>query len=205
MVALCAVLAVRRGLGDDVRQRYVGVVRMLLGMVVLLTAMMVCSQVDGPRPLFFMWGVVTSVCLGWWGYRARRRRPPDPFAEMLLSLPTAPAASARTVQPAEVLGAWRFYVDAVASTVTIDLHGDGRYTQVIVGNGGERTECPGGAWTLDGPYVELTSYRSAAQKVTQGVRWFFSQWEKGLVLCAKDDPQGETTLLGLRTAVSPIA
>jgi hypothetical protein len=204
VVVLCAVLAVRRGLGDDVRQRYVGVVRMLLGIVVLLIAMMVCSQADGPRPLFFTWGVVASVCLGWWGYRARRRRPPDPFAEVLLSLPTAPAASARTVEPAEVLGAWRFYVDAAASTVTIDLHGDGRYTQVIVGNGGERTECPGGAWTLDGPFVALTSYRSAAREVIQGVRWFFDEWEKELVLFAKDDPRGETTLLGLRAAAVPI-
>jgi hypothetical protein len=110
-------------------------------------------------------------------------------------VPTEPAGA---VRPEDVLGPWRFYVDAATSTVIIDLHGDGRYTQVIAGNDGERIECPGGGWTLDGPYVELTAYRSAARSVTQGVRWFFGQWDKGLVLVAKDDPQGETVLLGLR-------
>ncbi len=124
---------------------------------------------------------------------------------MLLAMRAASAAAARAVRPEEVLGRWRFYVDAATSTVTLDLHGDGRYAQFIVGNDGERIECPGGAWTLEGPYVELTSYRSAARKVTRDVRWLFGPWEKELVLLANDDPQGEKTLLGLRAAVGPIA
>ena len=81
----------------------------------------------------------------------------------------------------------------------------GAYTQVIVGNGGEQIEWPGGTWTLDGPALKLTSYRSAAGKSTEDVCWFFGQWETELVLLAKDDSQGDTVLLGLRAAVSTIA
>jgi hypothetical protein len=201
---LCALLGVRYGLGDDVGRRYLGIAPMLLGVLVLGLVTVASARQDGPGPAILVPGVAVSVCLVWWGYRVWRSRPRDSLAETLLAMQAAPAPSAAAVRPEEVLGPWRFYVDAAASTVTIDLHGDGRYTQVIVGNRGERTECPGGDWTLDGPYVELTSYRSAARKVARGVRWFFGQWEKGLVLFAKDDPQGERSLLGLRAATSPL-
>jgi hypothetical protein len=117
----------------------------------------------------------------------------------------APAPSARAIRPEEVLGAWRFYVDAAASTVTVTLQNDGRYTQRIAGNGGEEIQCPGGAWELDGPYLKLASYQSAARTSTADVRWSFGQREKGLVLVAKDDPQDQTPLLGLRAAAGAIA
>jgi hypothetical protein len=150
-------------------------------------------------------GIVAAVGLGWWGYRGRRRRFRDPSAELLLAMQAAAAPSARTIRPEEVLGAWRFYVDAAASTVTVNLQNDGRYTQRIAGNGGEEIQCPGGAWELDGSYLKLASYQSAARKSTADVRWSFGQREKGLVLVARDDPQGETTLLGLRAPVGAIA
>ncbi len=197
-IAVCTLLAVRYGCGDDFGQRYVGTAPVLLGMLLLAFVTMWSSSPDGPGLSVLVLGVVVSVCLGWWGCRARRRRPRESSAETLLAMLAAPVPSTTAVRPEEVWGPWRFYVDAAASTVIIDLHGDGRDTQVIVDNAGERIECPGGAWTVDGPYVELTSYRSAARKVTQDARWFFGQWEKGLVLFAKDDPQGGTTLLGLR-------
>ena len=96
-----------------------------------------------------------------------------------------------------MLGRWRFYVDAAAGTVNIDLLPDGRYTQVIAHNCGGQTDGPGGDWTLDGSHLELTSYRSVSH-VTQDVRWFFGQWQYDLVLFAKDDPDAATMLLGLK-------
>ena len=84
------------------------------------------------------------------------------------------------------------------STVTVDLQADGRYRQIIVGNGGERVEGPGGTWTLEGPHLELTSYRSAVRAVTEPVRWLFGEWERELVLFVKDDPASNRTFLSLR-------
>ena len=139
-----------------------------------------------------------SVCLGWWGYRRQRSRPRESPVEMLLAALAAPVPSPRALRPEDVLGPWQFYVDAATSMVIVDLHADGRYTQVIVGNRGEQSDCPGGTWTLEGPQVELTSYRSAVRAVTDRVRWLFGDWQKELVLFAKDDPLGTRMLLGQR-------
>jgi hypothetical protein len=130
---------------------------------------------------------------------ALKRRESRKASRFLATL-VAPAPSARAIRPQDVLGSWWFYVDAATSTVTIDLQADGHYKQVIIGNRGERIDCPGGTWALDGPHVELTSYRSPVRAVTENVRWFFGDWQKDLVLFAKDDPQCETMLLGLRRA-----
>jgi hypothetical protein len=73
-----------------------------------------------------------------------------------------------------------------------------------VGNRGERSDCPGGTWTLDGPHVELSSYRSAVRGVTNCVRWPFGDGLKELVLFAKDDPQGTRVLLGQRLAAPAV-
>jgi hypothetical protein len=177
-----------------------GAVLMIFGVLTLAITTMASCDPDGPGPAVFALEVAASVCLGWLGYKVQRRRVGDSLAEM--PLPT-PVPSARVIRPEDVLGPWRFYIDAVTSTVTVDLQADGRYTQVIVGNCGKPIDCPGGAWTLEGPHLELTSYRSAVRKVTKRVRWFFGDWQKDLVLFAKDDPQGKTMLLGLRyTAVA---
>ena len=103
-----------------------------------------------------------------------------------------------------MLGPWRFYVDAAASTVTIDLRADGRYTQVLVGNRGQQIDGPGGTWTLDGPYMELSAYRSAVRAVTERVRWFFGDWQQDWVLFVKDGLQAETMLLALKHTVGTI-
>jgi len=171
---------------------------MLLGVLALVITTVASCRPSGPSPPVFALGVAASVCLGWWGYKVQCRGPRKSSAEMLLATLVAPAPSTRAIRPEDVLGPWRFYVDAVTSTVSVDLQADGRYTQVIVGNRGERIDCPGGRWTLEGPHVELTAYRSAVRAVTERVRWFFGDWQKDLVLFARDDPQGETMLLGLR-------
>jgi hypothetical protein len=173
---------------------------MLVGAMVLAIATIASSGLNGAGPALLVTGVAVSVGLGWWGYRVQRSAVGEPPAKTLLAMLAAPVPSARAVRPEDVLGPWRFYADAAASTVTVDLGADGRYSQIIVLNRGERIDCPGGTWTLDGPYVELTSYRSALRAVTERVRWFFGDWEQHLVLFAKDDPQGAAMLLCQRGA-----
>ncbi len=177
-------------------RRYPGVAPMLLGGLVLVVTTIASCRPNGPGPALLAFAVAVSVCLGWLGYKVQRRRPRGSPAEMLLATLAAPVPSAQAVQPEDVLGKWQFYVDAATSTVTVDLQPDGRYTQVILGNRGQRIDCPGGTWTLEGPYVELNSYRSAVRVMMDRVRWFFGNWKKDLVLFAKDDPQAEATLLG---------
>jgi hypothetical protein len=171
---------------------------MLLGVLLLLITTIASSDPNGLGTAGFVLGVVASVGLGWWGYRVQRRVPPKSPAELLLATLATPAPSARAIRSEDVVGPWRFYVDAASSTVTVDLRADGRYTQVILGNSGQRIDCPGGTWTLEGPYVELSSYRRAVRAAIERVRWFFGDWQKSLVLFAQDDPQSETMLLGLR-------
>jgi hypothetical protein len=171
---------------------------MLLGVFVLAIITMASCDPDGPGPAGFTLGVTMSVCLGWLGYRVQRRIPQTPSADAFLALLAAPTPSVRAIRPEDVLGPWWFYVDEVTSTVTIDLQADGRYTQAIVGNRGGPIDCPGGTWTLDSAYLELSSYRSAARAFTERARWFFGDGEKDFVLFVKDDPQSRTILLSLR-------
>jgi hypothetical protein len=171
---------------------------MLLGVLLLVITTLASCRIEGPGTPAFVVGVAVSVCLGWWGYRWQRNRPRESPGELLLAMLAAPVPSRRALRPEDVLGPWQFYVAAAASTVTVDLRAEGRYTQTIVGEGGERSDGPGGTWTLDGPQVELTSYRSAIRAVTDRVRWLFGDWQKELVLFAKDDPQGTRMLLGQR-------
>jgi hypothetical protein len=171
---------------------------MLLGVLLLASTTLTSCRPDGPGPVVFALGVAASVCVGWWGYQARGRRVDEPSDEMFLGPLAVPVPVAHAIQPQDVLGPWRFYVDAAASTVTIDLQADGRYTQAIVGNCGKRTDCPGGVWTVEGPYLELTAYRSAVRAVTEPVRWFFGEWQEHLVLFVKDDRQAETMLQSRR-------
>jgi hypothetical protein len=166
----------------------------LVGVVLLAGTTLASCRPDGPSPVLVALAVVVAVCLGWWGYRSRCRQDAAASAEMLLETRAIPFSSAQAVDFEDVLGTWRFYVDAAASTVTIDLQADGRYRQVIVSNSGTRIDCPGGIWTLDGPYLELASYRSASRAVTGPVHCFFSEWQKELVLLVRDDPQEGKTL-----------
>ncbi len=183
---------------EDWLRRCPGAVPVLLGVLLLATTTLASCGIDGPRTPVFVVSVAVSVCLGWWGYRMQRSRPRESPEKRLLAMLAAPVPSPRPLRPEDVLGPWQFYVDAATSMVTVDLQADGRYTQVIVGDRGERSDCPGGTWTLDGPQVELTSYRSAARALTDRVRWLFGDWQKELVLFAKDDPQSTRTLLGQR-------
>jgi hypothetical protein len=177
---------------------YLGIALMIFGGFVLAISTMTSCDAYAPNTTFY--GVIASVWLGWLGFKLRHRRTCGSTAEIPLP---SPAPSARTILPEDMLGPWQFYIDAAASTVTVDLQADGRYTQAIVGFCGERTDCPGGTWTLEGPYLDLTSYRSALRNVTERVRWFFGDWQKDWILFAKDDPQTETMLLGMKCPASP--
>jgi hypothetical protein len=181
-----------------------GAIPMLLGLVLLASTTLASCGTAGPGTPAFVVGVAVSVCLGWAGYRMHRSRPRESPEEMLLAMLAAPVPSHRGIQPKDVLGPWQFYVDSATSMVIVDLQADGRYTQVIIGNRGEQSDCPGGTWALDGPQVELTSYRSAARPVTDRARWLFGDWQKELVLFAKDDPQGTRMLLGQRRAAPTV-
>jgi hypothetical protein len=175
-------------------RRYPRAFLMLLGAAVLVVAIVIWCGPNSPSLFGFVVGVVLAVCLIWSGYRAPRDVAGETFLPKLL--PPAPAP--RAVRTEEAFGPWQFYVDDAASTVTVDLQADGRYTQTIVPTYGDRITCPGGEWTLDGPYVELTGYRSAVRETMNRVRWFFGEGEKDLVLWARDDPQSDTDLLGQR-------
>jgi hypothetical protein len=180
------------------RRRFPGAIPVLLGVLLLVITTLASCSSDALGIPAFVAGVAASVCLGWWGYRLQRSRLRSSLGELLLATLATPVPSPRALRPADVVGPWQFYVDAAGSMVTVDLHPDGRYTQVIVGNRGERSDCPGGTWTLEGPQVELTSYRSAVRAETDRVRWLFGDWQKELVLFAKDDPLERRMLLGLR-------
>jgi hypothetical protein len=186
-------------------RRFLGVLPMLLGVLVLAITTMTSCEPTGPGPAGLVTGVVVSVSLGWCGYRVQRRMPREPSGNTLLAVLVTPAPSTRVLRPQDVQGRWRFCVDVVARAVTVDLQADGRYEQVIVSFSGERIEGSRGVWTLDGPNLQLSAYRSAIREVTSPVRWFFGDWENDLVLFVKDDPQAKTTLLGLRTEQADVA
>jgi hypothetical protein len=177
---------------------------MLLGVLVLAITFAAACSPNGPAMVILAVGVVVSVGLGWSGYRLERARPRRSSAEAILATLAAPTPSVQAVRAEDVIGPWQFYVDAATSTVTVELLPDGRYTQLILGNHGRAVDCPGGTWTLEGPYVELNAYRSAARAVVERVRWFFGTWRKERVLFARDDPQAETMLLGRKLAAAPM-
>ena len=180
------------------RRRYPGALPVLLGTAALAAITIASCQPNGPGPTGFTLGIALSVALGWLGYRVQRRVPCASPSSILLATLASPLPSVRSIKPEDVLGSWQFYVDSATSTVTVDLQAHGRYRQVILGNRGERVDGPGGTWSLDGPHLELTAYRSAVRTVTERVHWFFGDWERELVLFAKDDPSSDKTFLSLR-------
>ena len=185
-------------------RRYRWLVLVLLGLLgLVITTTSVCAA-GGSGPAGFSFAVAASVCLGWLGYKVWRRGPPPSSAELPVATLPVPAPSARSLHPEDVAGSWCFYVDSAASTVTVDFQADGNYTETIVDNCGERIECPGGRWKLDGAHVELTSYRSTSRAVIERVRWFFGDWQKELVLFATDASEAEPPLLGLRRGAVPL-
>jgi hypothetical protein len=136
--------------------------------------------------------VLVILALSSYGSRRKRRSSTD----ALLAETVEPVPTARTIGAEDVLGPWRFYADAAASTVTIELSADGRYRQVILRNDGRQIECPGGTWALDGPYLELGDYRIAPGGATERVRWFFGDWQGALALFASNGADGGAVLLG---------
>ncbi len=199
-LGVCILGAVLHGIGPDWRRHCAWAALTLLGVLVLVITAAASCDPYGPGLTVLPPGVIVSVCLGWLGYELHRRKPREPSTDALLATLAAPTPSARALRPEDVLGPWQFYVDAAGSTVIVDLQARGRYRQQIVGNRGERINCPGGTWTVEGPNLELTSYRSAVRATLDRVCWFFGDWQDDLVLFAKDEPESTTMLLGLRPA-----
>jgi hypothetical protein len=107
----------------------------------------------------------------------------------------SPTPAEREIPWEDVLGAWRFYVDAAMCMVTIELQPDGRYRQRGINHVGGSAEYSSGTWKLDGPYLELSNYRSMTRSVAGRACWFFGDLQNVLVLFAKDDPQSEHMLI----------
>ena len=108
-----------------------------------------------------------------------------------------PTPTARPLAPQDVQGQWRFYVDAAAGMVTVDLQADGRYSQVIAAISGERIDGPGGQWTLDrANWSSRLPQRNARRSNRAG--WFFGDCEGDLILFVKDDPEAKTMLMARR-------
>lgn len=186
-------------------RRFVGFAILLAGTV--LTAIGVAGYFASDdldsAPFAFIAAMGAAMCyLGYW---IHRRRPAAPLLGRLVATIAEPIPSNREISPEDVLGTWQFYVDDAMRTVTIDLRADHRYEQMLVSNQGERVDAPGGTWKLDGPYLELSSYRSAAREATQCIRWFFGDLGKEWVLFATDTPRGESTLLGLRREAGAVS
>ncbi len=181
-------------------RRYLGVLMMFVGGALLAIAAIVAYHSDYLAPLVLLPGIAVSAGVGWLGYKMRGWIPPEPSPEPILAAIIAPTPTTRTLSPADVLGQWRFYVDAAASTVTIDLQPGGRYQQAIASNSSKHNAACDGQWTLDGPNLELSAYRSATRDETSRVRWYFGDCEGGLILFVKDDPQAETMLVARRAA-----
>jgi hypothetical protein len=179
-------------------RRYLGIVVILLGALLLVVSTIVAFNLEDAGPAVLIGGTVASLFVVWLGYQVHRRMPPKPSDESVLAMLVEPIPTNRSLQPEDVQGRWRFYVDVAASTVTIDLLAGGRYEQVVASNAGDRTEGPGGQWTLDGANIELSAYRSAMRGTTDRVRWFFGDCDSDLILFVKDDPETETMLVAQR-------
>ena len=179
-------------------RHYLGILVMVFAAALLAIAGMIAYNFADLWPTILLVGVAVSSGVGWLGYKLRGWIPPEPSPEPILAAVMAPTPTTRTLGPHDVLGQWRFYVDAAASTVTVELLAGGRYQQVIVGSSSKRNATCDGQWTLDGPYLELSAYRSAMLDETSVARWYFGDCEGGLILFVKDDPKAETMLVARR-------
>jgi hypothetical protein len=139
-------------------------------------------------------GTCGLVALGSCLYVTCRRRPRARSSKPRPEPGFVPTPTARPIRPQDLVGNWSFYLDDAAVTVRLEFRPDGTFAQSLVSNRGERTECPGGTWTLDGPHVELVGYQSAAAGTIERVRWLFADTPAGLSLFGKDHPSLEKPL-----------
>ena len=142
----------------------------------------------GAETVPFLAGTFGIGVLGSCLYLACRRRSPARSSPARPEPVLVATPATGPVRPQDLVGDWCFYLDAVASTVKMEFRPDGTFAETLVSNRGERTECPGGTWALDGPRVELTGYRSAVAGTIEHVWWFFGDTPAGLRLFGKDRP-----------------
>ncbi len=144
-------------------------------------------------PISLAFGIPGFVGLGYYGYLTRHRGPPPRVRKVWSEFASAPAPTAKTVTARDVVGSWRFYVDAAGQTVDIALGEDGTFTQTLTHNREGPSQCPGGTWKLDGSYVELSSYRTAWGATLCTVRWWLGDTAEGFSLFGSDHPDLGTT------------
>lgn len=107
----------------------------------------------------------------------------SPFALPLSTEPTT-----KPVDAGDVAGPWRFYVDELARTVALDFKRDGSFSETIITNRGDVTECPGGTWRLDGPRIHVTGYVTARQGTSRECCWWAIDTPAGLAVFGGDEP-----------------
>lgn len=146
----------------------------------------VLSGQFGPIPLAV--GIPGFVGLGYFGYLTRHRSPPRKIRKAWPELAFTPGPTGKTVTARDVMGAWRFYVDAAGRTVDIVFREDGTFTQTVTHNREGTRVCPGGTWKLDGPHVELNSYQSVQWAESCTVSWWLGDTADGFALFGPDHP-----------------
>lgn len=95
----------------------------------------------------------------------------------------------------DVVGRWRFYLDAVSKTVALEFKPDGTYAQTIIPNQGGLVECPGGTWRLDGSTVKLTDYTTAQEHSSESRSWWLVDTAGGPALFGGDGSDPESFFL----------
>lgn len=135
-----------------------------------------------------MIGIPGVVGLGYYGYLTRHRRPPGRVRRAWPELTLTPGPTAKAVTARDVVGTWRFYVDAAGQTVDIVFREDGTFDQTVTHNRQGSHACPGGTWKLDGSYVELSGYRSAMGDTPRTMRWWIGDSAGGFILFGPDGP-----------------
>lgn len=169
-------------------------------LVVVPPSLMILTAGELPRAA----GLVAFGSLGLYGYLARHRQPPSQghASSVKVVLPVASSGpTEKAVAPGDVLGEWRFYVDAVGKTVSVTFRADGTYLQTILPNQGPVTDLPGGRWSLESPFLLLCSYHSASRGSFATVRWWFADTCQGLRLNGTDGP--DTTQVYQAVRVEP--
>jgi hypothetical protein len=103
-------------------------------------------------------------------------------------VPASVGPTEKKVRVKDVTGQWQFYLDRASRTVTIDFRPDGTFTETIVSNQGDFTECPEGTWRLDGPRIHLDGYVAAESAMSQPRTWWLVDTPGGFAVFGGDAP-----------------
>lgn len=104
-----------------------------------------------------------------------------------------PAPTSKPVTPLDVAGTWRLDLDSPKATVLLDFRPDGTFTETISRPEGPAQACPGGRWSVRGPYVDLANYASVSGLHTGSISWYvIDQIGGGRALFGGDFPDPDS-------------